>query len=65
MKTILDKMAQQYVGDGKKPNLYFVNVVGKIKAVCTEVADAMDIARSYPSGKAMIEDRLTGQYWPR
>lgn len=63
-KTILDKMATQMVGDGKKPNFYFVTVRGVTMAVCKQVADAMDIVRSYP-GNAIIEDRITGQYWPR
>ena len=63
-KTILDKLAVKMVGDGKLPNFYFVTVRGVVMAICKEVADAMDIVRSYP-GNAIIEDRKIGQYWPR
>lgn len=62
-KTVLDKMATSYVGDGKSPNLFFVTVRGVVIAVCREIADAMSIAKEYPRGKVMIEDRKVGVYW--
>lgn len=67
--TNLDEMARDLVGDGKKPNLFFVTVDGKTLAAFDDMDRAKWYAqRSFGAPAAQeypvqIEDRLMGVVW--
>lgn len=58
----LEKLATEIVGDGKDPNLYFVNRQGVIVAITRDEDHARAIAGAY-GGRVLIEDRKTGIVW--
>jgi hypothetical protein len=61
---ILDTMARDMVGDGKSPNLDFVqDENGTVIAVCRSERLADKIA--HVAGAEFIEDRRHGMIWDR
>lgn len=61
----LNDMACQMVGDGKKPNLYFVTIDGKTVAASEDFNRAVDVAERMAGSDtpALVEDRETGVVW--
>mgnify|MGYP001568094441 CR=1 FL=1 len=60
----LNKMATQYVGDGKHPNLYFVSNRADVVTVSTDFEIAYraweKLAYRSPRLECQLEDRLNG-----
>jgi hypothetical protein len=60
----LNELARHVVGDGKKPNLYFVNQWGKVVAVSWSKEAAVAAAKALGEAKGvLVEDRLHGEVW--
>jgi hypothetical protein len=58
----LDAMAAAMVGDGRRPNLFFVSDRKHgVCAVFAEEAEALQHARAF--GYFLVEDRLCGEFW--
>lgn len=60
----LEILARDMVGDGKKPDLYFVTDRGVVVAIETDLDAAAqrwrDLAARSPRVESALEDRLTG-----
>lgn len=60
----LEQLARTTIGDGKRPNLYFVTDRGNVVTVTTEHAIAYQhwrqLAARTPLVESAMEDRLTG-----
>ncbi len=57
----LEAIARDVIGDGKRPNMFFVSVKGNIQMITTEYAQAINYWRSLPRNmETCLEDRLTG-----
>lgn len=58
----LDDLAARLVGDGKRPNFYFVGKVGKVELITTngDLAYSHWKSLSKPGVETMMEDRLNG-----
>ncbi len=61
---ILNDLACKHVGDGKRPNLFFVSKQGNIQLITISFASAYkewhQLAHSYPKIECSLEDRLWG-----
>lgn len=65
MATLLNQLASQFVGDGKRPNLFFVTMKSSNTiAVFKYMEDAIEFAKQSADGD-IVEDRLHGQIWTR
>ena len=64
MKKIkeLDKLATEMVGDGKKPNVFFVTQKGKVTTITRHFEVAHREWRNFATQRteSALEDRLTG-----
>ncbi len=59
----LQQMAVNIVGDGRRPNIFFVSVAGMITVITLEFTVAYRAWKAYAAGGDMetaLEDRLTG-----
>lgn len=57
----LNRMATEMVGDGKKPNLYFVSLGSNVQLVTTDWDAAYTYWLSLPRNvETLLEDRLIG-----
>jgi hypothetical protein len=58
---LLEGLASQVIGDGQKPNLYFVTVEGNVVLVSRDFDIAYDHWRYLPRNvETALEDRLIG-----
>jgi hypothetical protein len=63
----LEKLASELVGDGKRPNLFFVSVAGEVRLIARDFDLAYDAWRGLPyscglspHAEVLLEDRLHG-----
>lgn len=60
----LDQLAQEYVGDGKSPNLYFVALESSVVTVTTDRRTAYQhwraLVQAHPRQCSSLEDREHG-----
>lgn len=58
---LLEEMARDMVGDGQRPNLYFVTLHGRVIAISTRQETARAIWAELPRDEeSAVEDRLNG-----
>lgn len=59
-----EKMASKIVGDGKKPNRFFVTLGGKVVALLESEGAAVAAAKALGEAQSVrVEDRLVGTVW--
>jgi len=59
-----DKMARDLVGDGKKPNIFFVTSGKTVVGVLFNEVAAISAARALgETRRVLVEDRLRGEVW--
>ena len=58
--ALFEKMARKMVGDGKKPNIYFVGRQGVIVGITSNRDLADEMFDELMGGEVTLEDRLVG-----
>ena len=63
-QTQFEKIASELIGDGRRPNVYFVTDQGKVQTITLNKEVALDhwraLAARWPMVECALEDRQTG-----